>query len=254
MTLREVFENKKQILNIYFTAGYPRLNDTIPILKSLQDAGVDLVELGVPYSDPLADGLTIQESSKIALQNGMKLELLLEQLKHSNKHIKIPVLLMGYFNQFLQFGMGKLLNQINETPVQAMIIPDMPSEYFETHYKEMFQEAGVSISFLVTPETPENRIRDVDRLSNAFVYLVARSGITGKTGNINDSQLQYFERIKNMSLKSNTLIGFGIHDHQSYIQACQYADGAIIGSEFIRFIGRNSIESIPDFIQSIRNG
>jgi len=251
--LQQVFENKwKEVLNIYFTAGYPKLNDTAKIIQQLDNAGVDIIELGIPYSDPLADGTTIQQSSKIALKNGISLQLVLEQVKEARKTSQVPIIIMGYYNQFLQYGMKKLISQAAEYKIDGMIIPDLPMDYYNVHYKDLFEEVNISISFLVTPETSSLRIKQADELSDSFIYVVAQSSITGGQNNISNEQIEYFDKLNSMHLKTPTLIGFGIHDNATFSQACNHANGAIIGSAFIRMLKKEGVDAIPDFIKSIR--
>ena len=251
--LQDVLDNKKKgILNIYFTAGYPQLNDTVAIIRQLDEAGVDIIELGIPYSDPLADGTTIQESSKIALENGISLHRVMEQVKEARKTSTIPIILMGYYNQFLQYGIKKLVEQAAEYSVDGMIIPDLPMEYYNKHYKRLFEENNINISFLVTPETSSLRIKQADDLSNGFIYVVAQSSITGGQSNISDNQIKYFKKLSDMHLNTPTLIGFGIHDNKTFSQACNYANGAIIGSAFIRMLKEEGTTGIPAFIKSIK--
>jgi tryptophan synthase alpha chain len=251
--IQEVFKNKqKDILNIYFTAGYPQLNDTAEIIRQLDKAGVDLIELGIPYSDPLADGSTIQESSRVALDNGITLQLVIDQVREVRKTSNIPIIIMGYYNQFLQYGMEKLIGQLAEIRIDGMIIPDLPMDYYNQHYKKLFEDNDIGISFLITPETSSLRVRQADNLSQGFIYVVAQSSITGGQNNINKDQVAYFERLEAMHLKTPTLIGFGIHNRETFIGACKYSNGAIIGSAFIRMLRDKGIDAIPDFINSIR--
>lgn len=241
-------------LNVYFTAGYPTLESTTEILTALNENGADLIELGLPYSDPLADGTTIQESSSIALKNGMKLDVLFDQLKSVKGKIQTPIILMGYYNQLLQYGVEKFLSIASESGVQAMIIPDLPMDVYEEKYQELFATYNIGMSFLITPETSDERIRQADKLSNAFIYMLSQTGITGKTGDIQQEQINYFDRINKMELKAPRLIGFGIHDKASYQMACTHSDGAIIGSAFIRALskGEKIEETTKRFISSLR--
>jgi len=251
--LKQLFQSKsRNILNIYITAGYPKRDDTVAIIQQLDNAGVDIIELGIPYSDPLADGMTIQESSKVALQNGISLELVLRQVTEARKNSNVPIILMGYYNQFLQYGIEKLLKEAADAKVDGMIIPDLPMDYYEQHYKVQFETYNISMSFLVTPETSSLRIRQADKLSNGFLYIVAQSSITGGQKSISDRQVEYFDKLKNMHLNTTTLIGFGIHDNATFYKACDYAHGAIIGSAFIRLLRDKGIEAIPNFIKGIK--
>ncbi|MTI33331.1 tryptophan synthase subunit alpha [Xanthovirga aplysinae] len=252
--IQEVFASKKNILNIFFTAGYPRLEDTTKILKLLQDQGVDLVEIGMPYSDPLADGPVIQGSSQVALNNGMNLKTLFNQLSQTKETIDIPIILMGYYNQLLQYGVREFCESCQKIGVSGLIIPDLPMEEYESEYKEMFKSYGLSFTFLITPQTSDERILKMDELSEGFLYVVSDSSITGGKREFNNRIQSYYERIGKMGLNNPILIGFGISDKKSYQQACQYSDGAIIGSAFIKALknGKDLDSSVRQFISSIR--
>ena len=254
MTIRQTIINKgKEILNVYCTAGYPQLNSTVTILKSLSDQGVDLIELGMPYSDPLADGETIQRSSQIALQNGLSLDILFSQVREARGYTQVPIIAMGYYNQMLQYGVDRFLSSAHDAGIEGLIIPDLPMDIYERDYVSLFEKYKMEISFLITPQTSEIRIRQADRLSSAFIYVVSQTSITGKKGDIQLEQKIYFERIEKMNLESPRLIGFGIHDKSTYDVACSYSQGAIIGSAFIRALGEEKIDdSISAFISSIR--
>ena len=253
--LDNLFEHKKSnILNIYFTAGFPKLDDTETIILNLAKAGADLIEIGMPYSDPLADGPVIQQSSERALENGMGLDLLFQQIQNARKNTEIPLVLMGYFNQVLQYGIEKFLANCNINGIDGLILPDMPLDDFEDEYKQLFEANNLKISFLVTPQTPESRIQRIDELSSTFVYLVSSASVTGAKNDINQQQIEYFERVKNRTWKNPTLIGFGISDAKSFQTACQYANGAIIGSAFIKML-ENSLDlegDIEGFVKGIR--
>ena len=243
----------KGLLNVYFTAGYPELNSTAEILLGLQDAGVDFVELGLPYSDPLADGPTIQESGQTALDNGMNLDVLFNQLEEIKSKIYVPVYLMGYYNQWMQFGLDKFCRRCHDSGIYGLIIPDLPIDYFDKKHQEIVRENNLKISFLVTPQTSEERMRKVDELSTGFVYVVSSASTTGKQSGISDGQISYFNRIKDFGFKNKTLIGFGIHDNNSFELASDYSNGAIVGSAFIRHIRKDfSKENIALFIKSLR--
>ncbi len=243
----------KPLLNVYFTAGYPELESTISVLKSLEAAGTDLVELGMPYSDPLADGETIQQSSSVALANGMSIEKLFEQLADARNEISIPIILMGYLNPIMQFGAERFCEKCKEVGVDGLIIPDMPQELFDDEFQPIFEKNGLDFIFLITPETPEARIREIDQRSTGFIYMVSSSSTTGGTGGLTTAQLDYFKRIKEMKLKNRRMIGFGISDQKSFDQATEFAEGAIVGSAFIKQLGTDaSSEAIKTFIQNIR--
>ena len=253
--LDQLFSQKNDhILSIYFTAGYPKLHATKDIILALEKAGVDLIEIGMPYSDPLADGPTIQESGQKALANGMTLPLLFEQIEEVRQHTKIPLIMMGYFNQVMQYGEKAFIEKCVTTGVDGVILPDLPLYEYEQYYKDLFEEAGLHISFLITPQTSEERIRKVDELTKGFIYMVSNSSITGAKNNISDLQLSYFNRINAFQLKNPRLIGFGISSHETFETACQYANGAIIGSAYIKMLAKASdIESgTIQFVQKIK--
>lgn len=251
----QLFADKQQdILNIYFTAGYPALHDTGRIIPALAKAGADLIELGMPYSDPLADGPTIQQSGQQALKNGMTLPLLFGQVKAIREKTEIPLILMGYFNQVMQYGEQRFIDKCVEVGIDGLILPDLPLYEYEQYYREMLEKAGLGISFLITPQTSQERIRKVDELSRGFIYMVANSSITGAQGEISEKQLAYFERVNRLQLNNPRLIGFGISSHETFRTACRYANGAIIGSAFIRALaGAKDVEkAAAEFVRSIR--
>lgn len=252
--LTRLFEsNRNNLLTVYFTAGYPNLNDTSPIICSLADAGVNIIEIGIPYSDPLADGPVIQESGMVAISNGMTLEVLFQQLVDIRLKTDIPLILMGYFNQLLQYGMDKFLEDCVNIGIDGLIIPDLPILEYEQFYEEKLLKNNISISFLITPQTENSRIQQVDQLSTGFIYVVSDSSITGMKSGISSQQINYFERIKSLKLKTPQLIGFGISDRKSYLTACQYAHGAIIGSAFIKHLkDKNEVDKAStEFINLI---
>jgi len=232
--IQKLFEKKnKNILSIYFTAGFPQLNDTEIILNALQSHGADIIEIGMPYSDPLADGPVIQSSSMKALQNGMTIKKLFEQLANAKNEIKIPLILMGYLNPVLQYGFTKFCLDAKNAGISGIILPDLPISEYENEYQKILEGHGLNFIFLITPETSEERIRKIDSISSGFIYAVSSSSITGKNTDMK-AQENYFRRIENMKLKNNILIGFGIRDHQTFQQACQHAAGAIIGTAYIK--------------------
>lgn len=237
-------KKKKNILNMYFTAGYPNLDDTEGLILALEKAGADLIEIGMPYSDPLADGPTIQQSGSKALENGMNLNLLFEQIKSTRKNTEVPLILMGYFNQVMQFGDDKFLKMCQESGVDGLILPDLPIDIFEKNYVKKFEALNLKISFLITPQTPVERIRMIDKLTNGFVYIVSSYAITGSSTGISKEQIAYFKRIKDMKLKNPQLIGFGISDKSSFNTACEYANGAIIGSAYIKALTKANTEGV----------
>lgn len=253
--LNKLFENtSNNLLNIYFTAGYPALNDTETIILELEKAGVDLIEVGVPFSDPLADGPTIQESGTAALENGMTLPLLFEQIESVRKKTEIPLILMGYFNQVMQYGEDAFIQKCVDVGVDGVILPDLPLFEYEKFYQEKFEKAGLAISFLITPQTSPDRIQKVDDLTTGFVYVVADSSITGASKGLSDAQLAYFQRIKETKFKNPTMIGFGISNHETFSSACQFANGAIIGSAFIRALAKGEAldKTISEFVGMVR--
>lgn len=253
-TIRQTILNKgKNILNVYFTAGHPTLDSTEIIIKSLSENGVDIIELGMPYSDPLADGPTIQKSSEIALKNGQTITNIFQNVKNVRVTHDIPIILMGYFNQMLQYGTEKFLSDAHDAGIQGLIIPDMPMEIYERDYQTLFGKYQMEISFLITPMTSDDRIRQADSLSSGFLYIVSQSSITGKQGGISEEQLAYFERIRTMNLQSPSLIGFGIHDRPTRNIADEYSNGAIVGSAFIRILegSKDLSGDINSFIASL---
>ncbi len=235
-SIQKLFLKKdNNILSIYFTAGFPKLNDTQKILKSLQRNGADMIEIGMPYSDPLADGPVIQNSSMKALQNGMTIKILFDQLKKFKEQAEVPLILMGYLNPVLQYGFEKFCLDANQAGISGIILPDLPIEEYEIEFKKTFEKNNLNFIFLITPETSEKRIRKIDSISKGFIYAVSSSSITGKNTDIK-AQEDYFQRIKKMGLKNKVLIGFGIRDHQTFTEACKYANGAIIGSAYIKTV------------------
>ncbi|MCB0644910.1 MAG: tryptophan synthase subunit alpha [Phaeodactylibacter sp.] len=243
-------ERSGNILNIYLTAGYPALDALPRTVLQLAAAGVDLVEVGMPYSDPLADGPTIQHSSQVALENGMHLELLFRQIREIRAHSEIPIILMGYLNQVIQYGEERFLDQCQASGVDGLILPDLPLDEYEAVFQQPMQQRGLGISFLITPQTSEARIRKIDALSTDFVYMVSRSSITGGQSVFGPEQIRYFERIAGLGLRNHRLIGFGISTAEAFALACRYADGGIVGSAFIRAVGNGS--PVEGFVQKIR--
>lgn len=244
---------KKNLLNIYFTAGFPNLEDTIPIIKALEKSGADIVEIGMPYSDPLADGPTIQESSTRALKNGMSINKLFEQLAQIRKEVSIPIILMGYLNPVLQYGIEKFCEKAAEVGVDGFILPDLPMAEYEEFYKNIFIKNQLSNIFLVTPQTSDSRLKKIDELSDGFIYAVSSDSTTGNNKNLKDAE-SYFKKLKAANLKNPIMIGFNINDHSSFSYACQYAEGGIIGSAFIKMLSKSKdLESdIPKFIRFIK--
>jgi tryptophan synthase alpha chain len=230
-----LFEKKESgILSVFMTAGYPSLEDTVPVLHALQDHGADMVEVGIPFSDPLADGPVIQQSSQVALDNGMTLKLLFEQLEQIRTKIHLPLLLMGYLNPVYKMGIDIFLDRCQQAGIDGVIIPDLPVDEYKEHYHQMFRAHGIHLIMLVTPHTPEERIRKIARLSGGFIYLVAASSTTGARANVGSHQVAYFNRIRDLHLPRPGLIGFGISNRETFLTACHHASGAIIGSAFIK--------------------
>ena len=253
--IKDLFERKREhVLNVYCTAGYPRLNSTIEVMKALQIAGADLIELGMPYSDPLADGPVIQASSVRALQNGMTISKLFEQLHHFRKQVDLPVVLMGYLNPLIQYGFEKFCARAAEVGIDGLIIPDIPMYEFETEYSTIINNHGLNFIFLVTPETSEDRIKKLDGLSSGFLYAVSSSSITGSDKDFAMVD-PYLKRLGDMQLKNPVLVGFGIKDKATFETACRYANGAIIGSAYIKSLeGTENIEqTTKEFIKGIVN-
>ncbi|WP_317132370.1 tryptophan synthase subunit alpha [Ginsengibacter hankyongi] len=254
--IKKLFSDKKKnIVSIYFTAGFPELNDTNTILNVLQKHGADLIEIGMPYSDPLADGPVIQHSSMKALQNGMSIKLLFDQLnKYSNSPsgVKAPLILMGYLNPVLQYGIEKFCSDAHKAGIDGIILPDLPLHEYEIEYKNIFEKYKLDFIFLITPETSEKRIRKIDALSKGFIYAVSSSSITGSDKDMS-AQEEYFQRLRDMKLNNPILIGFGIKDNKTFLQACKHAAGAIIGTAYIKAIeNSNDIEADTEkFLNSI---
>ena len=246
------FNEDKKLLSIYFSAGFPNLEDTVPILKKLEAAGVDMVEIGLPFSDPLADGPTIQESSTQALRNGMTTEKLFTQLEGIREHISIPLVLMGYFNPMLQYGVDAFLSECAKIGIDGIIMPDLPLAEYEQHYKKLYEKHGIKNIFLITPQTSDARIRAIDQASDSFIYLVSTASVTGSKSGFGAEQEAYFERIAHMNLKNPLVVGFGIHDAHTFSQATKHTSGAIIGSAFIKTITEKGLGGIAPFIQSLR--
>jgi tryptophan synthase alpha chain len=249
--INQLFQEKnKNILSIYYTAGYPNLHDTLTIARELESAGADMLEIGFPYSDPVADGPVIQASSKMALDNGMDLRILFNQIKDLRKFVKIPVLLMGYVNPLLQYGVENFCKACAEVGVDGLIVPDLPMVEYEEFYKETFQQYGISNIFLITPQTTPERIQKIDALTNGFIYMVSSSATTGKNLSLSQVTEDYFSRVAAMELKNPAMIGFGISDQASFDKACQYAKGAIIGTAFVKAIESGSLkENIQGFMK-----
>lgn len=243
-------ENKK-LLSIYFTAGYPTINDTVSIIQELEKSGVDMIEIGLPFSDPLADGPTIQRSSTVALENGMTTELLFKQLENIRKSVKIPLLIMGYFNPIYQYGVEAFCKKCNSIGIDGLIIPDLPIKEYQEQYKTIFEVNNLKNIFLITPQTSNERIYEIDSVSNSFIYMVSSASVTGNNDGFGEKEIQYFKRILDLNLKNPQIIGFGINSKETFNKSIQHQKGAIIGSAFIKFISKHKISEIKYFVNTI---
>ena len=241
-----------KLLSIYFTAGFPNLNDTADIIIKLQESGVDMIEIGLPFSDPLADGPTIQDSSMNAINNGMNTDILFNQLKDIRDKVSIPLIIMGYFNPILQYGVEKFCKKCNEIGIDGLIIPDLPIDYYLENYKSIFEQNKLYNMFLIAPQTSDERIRKIDSISKGFIYMVSSSSITGSKNSFSSEQINYFERIEKMNLKTPRIIGFGVGNNHTFNTVVKYSKGAIIGSAFIKNLHEHGIDSITSYIGSIR--
>ena len=252
--INSLFKKKiKKILCIYFTAGFPTIDSTIKIIKILQNLSVDLIEIGIPYSDPLSDGTVIQNSNQISLNNGMNVSLLFSQIEKFKKKIKIPIILMGYYNQFYKFGEEKFLKKCNELGISGLIFPDLPIDLYLRKYKILFKKYCLSMIFLITPNTDLTRISMFSKITNGFLYIVSSSSTTGKYDSFGEKQISFFEKVKKLCLNIPQLIGFGIKDKKTFELVCKYANGGIIGSSFIQSLEKNQLEeSITKYIKSIK--
>jgi len=250
--IQKALQQNKKLLSIYFTAGYPDLDDTIPILKSLEENGVDMVEIGLPFSDPLADGPTIQASSTEALKNGMTTEILFKQLEGIRDHISIPLIIMGYFNPVLQYGVEAFCKKCAEIGIDGLILPDLPLAEYNLHYRELFEKYNLANIFLITPQTSEERIRELDEASKGFIYMVSSASTTGKTSGFAEEQISYFNKVDALQLKNPQIVGFGISNAETFSQATRKAKGAIIGSAFIKTLTNEGLSGIPFFIKQLR--
>jgi len=254
--ITRLFQEKSgNILSIYYTAGFPNLHDTLPILSALQHAGVDLVEIGMPFSDPVADGETIQQSNQQALDNGMTLAVLFEQLKAMRETIALPVLLMGYVNPVLQYGVEAFCQKCQEVGVDGLILPDLPLEVYAEEYKAVFDRHGLLNVFLITPQTSEARIRQIDELTEGFIYMVSSASVTGVKSEISDAQEAYFQRVADMDLKNPKLVGFGISNRETFGKANRHTHGAIIGSAFVKLLllQGTSPEAISVYLKAVKS-
>ena len=249
--INQKLKEDKKILSIYFTAGYPKLDDTVSIIQDLEKSGVDMIEIGLPFSDPLADGPTIQASSTQALKSGMTTEVLFNQLKDIRNSVNIPLIIMGYFNPMLQYGVDAFCEKCQEIGIDGLIIPDLPVDVYNEKYKAIFESYGLLNIFLITPQTSIERVRFIDSISKGFIYMVSSASVTGSQSGFGDEQTNYFKRIANMKLNNPQIVGFGINNHDTFTQATTYAKGAIIGSAFIKHLTNTGVNTIDDFIKKI---
>lgn len=251
--INQKLQEDKKLLSIYFTAGYPNLNDTVSIIEELENSGVDMIEIGLPFSDPLADGPTIQASSTQALKNRMTSDVLFSQLKNIRKTVKIPLLIMGYFNPIFQYGVEAFCKKCAETGIDGLIIPDLPVDVYHEKYQAIFEKYNLVNVFLITPQTSDKRIRFIDSISNGFIYMVSSASTTGAQNSFGESQNIYFDRIYKMNLQSPQIVGFGISNKETFEQATKTTNGAIIGSAFVNQLTKNGLGAIDDFIKKIRD-
>ena len=250
--INKLFQDKKErIMSVYFTAGYPQLDDTVSIIKGLEQNGVDLIEIGMPFSDPVADGPVIQNSSHIALDNGMSVKKLFEQLEGIRKEVDTPLILMGYLNPVLQFGVENFCIKCKETGIDGLIIPDLPLDIYKVEYRELFEKYNLHNILLISPQTSDKRLKEVDHISGGFIYMVSGSSTTGIKTGISFSD-EYFARIQQMNLKNPRLIGFGVSNRETFEAVCRFSHGAIIGSAFINALSAEGElgEKIEKFVHT----
>jgi len=246
-------EKQKGILSVYFTAGYPNLDDTVPVIRELETRGIDLIEIGIPFSDPMADGPTIQQSGTIALNNGMTLRNLFGQLKNIRKEVDIPLIMMGYLNPILQYGIEAFCRDCAETGIDGMIIPDLPFADYMRSIKPVADQYGLRCVMLITPETSEERIRLIDESTSGFIYMVSTASTTGTKDRFDEKTWDYFRRIDSLNLQNPRLVGFGISNKPTFEAASAHAGGAIVGSEFIRLLGKYDIPTaVNELINKLR--
>jgi len=250
--INQKLNGSKKLLSIYFTAGYPKIDDTVFTIKELEKSGVDMIEIGLPFSDPLADGPTIQASSTQALKNGMTTEVLFNQLKDIRKTVSIPLIVMGYFNPILQYGVEAFCKKCEEIGIDGLIIPDLPVDVYNEDYKSIFEKHGLINVFLITPQTSVERINFIDSISSGFIYMVSSASVTGSSSGFGDGQTDYFKRIADMNLNNPQIVGFGISDKETFSQATEHSKGAIIGSAFIKHLTNEGVSAIESFIKKIR--
>lgn len=252
--INDIFAKRDGLLSIYFTAGYPAVDDTMTVLTALQRGGVDFVEIGMPFSDPLADGPVIQRASLDSLNAGMSIKKLMEQLDGMRNTITIPVVLMGYINPVMHYGVERFLDDCKARGVDGVILPDLPWEEYLANYKALFDERDIRFIPLIAPQTPDERIRQIDAQADGFIYMVASAGITGNIKTSVDYRSRYFDRIAALGLRNKRMIGFGVKDKAGFDHACAHANGAIIGTAFVKHIKGNgaSDESVAKFISQVK--
>lgn len=244
-------EENEKILSIYFTAGFPKLEDTREVIRQLANSGVDLIEIGLPFSDPLADGPTIQASSTTALNNGMNTNLLFEQLEGIREEVDIPLIMMGYYNPVLQYGLEEFCSRCEAIGIDGLILPDLPLAEFKEQLQPLAKKHGLSFVPLITPQTSDKRIREIDAMSDSFIYMVSSASTTGAKSGVKDEQEAYFQRIEAMDLDHPQIVGFGISSKETFQKATRSTHGAIIGSAFIKMLEKEGPEGIPGFVASI---
>lgn len=249
--INKKLKQEGKLLSIYFTAGYPNLEDTVSIIQNLEKSGVDMIEIGLPFSDPLADGPTIQASSTQALKNGMTTEILFDQIKDIRKTVSIPLIIMGYFNPVLQYGVEAFCKKCQEIGIDGLILPDLPVDVYADEYQETFEKYGLINVFLITPQTSDERIRFIDSVSKGFIYMVSSASTTGAKTGFGDEQTAYFNRIAGMNLNNPQIVGFGISNKETFEQATHKAKGAIIGSAFIKHLTNYGTSLTHEFVKGI---
>ena len=254
--IKDLFESRKDnILSVFYTAGFPTIESTPVIAETLATAGADIIEIGIPYSDPIADGPTIQESNTVALKNGIKLSLILDLVKEIRKKVNVPIILMGYVNPVMQYGIERFAKDASEAGVDGVILPDLPMNAYLDEYKALFESVNLSNTFLISPTTSDERIRKIDSVTDGFIYAVSASSITGAKGKFTEDQISYFKKLKDMNLKNPFLIGFGISNHETFSTAASYGAGAIVGSAFINLLkdSKNVTTDVASFVHSLKD-
>jgi tryptophan synthase alpha chain len=247
-------KKKKEILSVYYTAGFPALHDTVPIAITLEGAGADIIEIGIPFSDPVADGPTIQQSNKVALDNGMNLHLLIDQVKEIRKTSDLPIILMGYLNPVMQYGVEKFIKDASGAGIDGLIVPDMPLYEYEEQYSKLFEAANLCNTFLISPTTSDERIRKIDNATQGFIYAVSASSTTGAKKDFTSEQVTYFKKLQSLKLANPFLIGFGISDQATFSRASEYGAGAIVGSAFITLLkeSKDQKKDIESFVKNLK--